>query len=107
VVLNRAAIGDSEPVEAGQTDAFVSGFVRGAISSGRPVVAVEGSEAPESSVPFFSQFDLATVDDVDLTAGKVAMVFALLGAKGDFGIKETADSLLPELLVPARSPKAE
>jgi hypothetical protein len=107
VVLNRAAIGDSEPVEAGQTDAFVSGFVRGAISSGRPVVAVEGSEAPESSVPFFSQFDLATVDDVDLTAGKVAMVFALLGAAGDFGIKETADSLLPELLVPARSPKAE
>lgn len=106
VVLNRAAIGASEPPEGGQTDAFISGFVRGAISTGRPLVAVEGSEAPQSSVSFFMQFDLATVDDIDLTAGKVAMVFALLGAKGDFGIKDSADSLLPELLVPARPRKA-
>jgi hypothetical protein len=38
------------------------------------------------------------VDSVDLTSGKVAMVFALLGAEGDFGVKETADRLLPDLL---------
>jgi len=106
VVLNRAAIGDFEPPAGGQTDAFITGFVQGAISSGRPVVAVEGSAAPQSAVSFFSQFELATVDDVDLTAGKVAMVFALLGAEGDFGIKDTADSLLPELLTPARPRKA-
>ena len=46
----------------------------------------------------------ATVDDVDATAGKVAMVFALLGANGDFGVKDSADRLLPELLVPTGSP---
>ena len=42
-----------------------------------------------------------TVDSIDLISGKVALVFALLGAEGNFGIKDSADSLLPELLVPA------
>jgi hypothetical protein len=102
IVLNRPALTDSESAENSATDAFIAGFIRGVTDAGKPTVAVEGTEAPESSIPFFSQFDLATVDDVDLTAGKVAMVFALLGAEGDFGIKDTADSLLPELLVPAR-----
>jgi hypothetical protein len=102
IVLNRPALTDSESPEKSATDTFTAGFVRGVTEAGKPTVAVEGTEVPESSVPFFTQFDLATVDDVDLTAGKVAMVFALLGAEGDFGIKDTADSLLPELLVPAR-----
>ena len=35
------------------------------------------------------------------------MVFALLGAEGNFGVKESADSLLPDLLTPiARLPVA-
>ena len=102
VVLTRASLGDLEPPEGGEVDSFVSGFVRGIAAAGKPTVSVEGTEAPESFVGFFNDFDVATVDDIDLTAGKVAMVFALLGAEGDFGIKETADSLLPELLVPAR-----
>jgi hypothetical protein len=76
--------------------------VEGIADSGRPTVSVEGTAAPESFVSFFNQFDVTTVDDIDLTAGKVAMVFGLLGAEGDFGVKGTADSLLPELLVPAR-----
>jgi hypothetical protein len=29
------------------------------------------------------------------------MVYALLGANGDFGVKDSADRLLPELLAPA------
>jgi Copper transport outer membrane protein, MctB len=38
------------------------------------------------------------VDDIDRTAGKVALVYALAGASGHFGVKDTADSLLPDLL---------
>ncbi len=30
------------------------------------------------------------------------MVFALLGAEGSFGVKGSADRLLPELLAPVR-----
>ena len=38
--------------------------------------------------------------DLDLVAGRVAMVFSLLGARGSFGVNETADRLLPDLLAP-------
>ena len=34
------------------------------------------------------------------------MVFAMLGAEGNFGVKGSADRLLPELLVPQSRPGA-
>jgi hypothetical protein len=45
---------------------------------------------------------MASVDDLDLTSGQLAMVFALLGADGSFGVKGSADQLLPDLLTGAR-----
>ncbi len=62
------------------------------------MVAVERRDTAPSTVPFFDEQGISTVDSVDLTSGKVALVFALLGAQGNYGVKETADSLLPELL---------
>lgn len=102
VVLVRGASGIPDPDEEDGTEQIESGMVRGIAESGVNSVAVERSDSEESSVPFFASFDVSTVDSVDLTSGKVAMVFALLGADGNFGIKSTAGSLLPELLVPAR-----
>jgi hypothetical protein len=67
-----------------------------------PAVGVETTTAEPSSVSFFAGNDLSSVDDVETTAGKVATVFALLGAEGNFGIKGSADRLLPDLLPPAR-----
>jgi hypothetical protein len=69
-----------------------------------PAVGVESSDAEPSSVSFFAGNDLSSVDDVETPAGKVATVFALLGAEGSFGIKGSADRLLPDLLPPAESP---
>ena len=43
----------------------------------------------------------ASVDNVDQLAGKVALVLALDGADGNFGVKDTADSLLPDLIEPS------
>jgi len=45
---------------------------------------------------------MASVDDIDLVAGRLAAVLALLGAEGSFGVKSSADSLLPDLLAPDR-----
>jgi hypothetical protein len=101
VVLVRSLPSDTSPEQRAQIDAFDTGIVEGVRSTGLNAVAVEETGAEESSVPWFASHDVATVDDVDAVAGKVAMVFALLGANGDFGVKETADSLLPELLVPS------
>ncbi len=100
VVLVRSVPGDVSPEDRALIEAFDTGLVRGVRSAGLNAVAVETTGVEESSVPWFADRDVATVDDVDAVAGKVAMVFALLGASGDFGIKDSADSLLPELLVP-------
>jgi hypothetical protein len=96
VVLVRGA--DPPDDDEGQTAAFNSGLIEGIADSDVPTVAVERSDSAESAVPFFTPFGVATVDSVDLTSGKVATVFALLGAEGSFGIKGTANALLPELL---------
>jgi len=103
VILVRPAQAELEPGDRAEVDALASGLVGGVAESGQPAVAVERSGVEESSIGFFQPFGVTTVDSADLTSGKVALVFGLLGAKGSFGIKDTANSLLPELLVPSQS----
>lgn len=96
VVLVR---GMTEPDDdEGRSEALVTGMIAGVAETGVSTVAVERSDASESSIAFFAPFDVASVDSVDLTSGRTALVFALLGAEGSFGIKGTANALLPELL---------
>lgn len=102
VILTRAPLGELEAEDLAESTALETGLTEGVADSGVPAVAVERSDAPESSIGFFLGFDVASVDNVDQIAGRAALVFALLGAEGSFGIKETADSLLPELLAPSR-----
>lgn len=104
VILVRGPAGtpDPEDEEDAGTTALETGMVTGVAAAGEPTVAVERSGVAESTIPFFEPLDVATVDNVDLTSGRVALVFSLLGAEGAFGSKDTADSLLPELLEPSR-----
>lgn len=103
IVLVRPAQPDLDPEQRAEVDALAAGLVSGVAEAGRPAVAVERSGVEESSIGFFQPFGVTTVDSADLTSGKVALVFGLLGAEGSFGIKDSANSLLPELLVPAQS----
>lgn len=101
VILAREPAGGLEGEAAEQTAALETGLTRGVAESGVMAVAVERSTRSDSSIPFFAPFGIPTVDNIDLVSGKVALVFALLGAEGNFGIKESANSLLPELLSPS------
>ena len=106
VVVVRPARPEPEDEEALAEDrsavAVETAMIAGVADSGQPVVAVERSGVADSSIPFFEPLDVASVDSVDFTSGQVALVFALLGAEGSFGVKDTANSLLPELLEPSR-----
>lgn len=79
-----------------------SGLVGGIAATRAPAVGVETSTDESSSISFFQANDLSSVDDVDRVAGRLALVLALLGAEGSFGVKGSADSLLPDLLAPPR-----
>jgi hypothetical protein len=88
------------PLQRGSAGNFESGLMSGILATKTPTVGVESSTAESSSISFFQGNDVSSVDDVDLVAGRLATVFALLGAEGSFGIKGTADRLLPDLLAP-------
>lgn len=103
VIVVRQTPEEMGPVQRSKAAALEAALMAGVTGTRTPAVGVETSSAEPSSVSFFMGNDLSSVDDVDVTAGKVAAVFALLGAEGSFGVKGTADRLLPDLLPPAGS----
>jgi Copper transport outer membrane protein, MctB len=100
VIVVRAQPQDMGSAQRAVVGRVESGLAQGITGTHTPAVGVESSGAEPSSISFFAGNDLSSVDDVDLVAGRLAAVFALLGAEGSFGIKGSADRLLPDLLSP-------
>jgi hypothetical protein len=100
VIVVRDQPSDMDEEDLSAVDRLETGLMDGLRATGAAVVGVETTGTDDSSIPFFQGAGVASVDDLDLVAGRVAMVFSLLGARGSFGVKETADRLLPDLLAP-------
>lgn len=98
VIVVRDQPEEMSLVQRERTNQLETALMDGIAATRAPAVGVETSTDESSSITFFQSTGLASVDDVDLTAGQLAMVFALLGADGSFGVKGTADQLLPDLL---------
>jgi hypothetical protein len=98
VVVVRDQPQDMGPVQRSTASQLESALLNGMRKTRTPVVGIETTDAEPSSISFFKSNDLSSVDDVEQTAGKLAMVFAMLGAEGNFGVKNSADRLLPDLL---------
>ncbi|HVY97216.1 MAG TPA: copper transporter [Solirubrobacterales bacterium] len=101
VIVVRDEPQDMGPVQRGRAGQLEAALMAGVTGTREPAVGVETSTAEPSSISFFQANDLSSVDDVEMTAGHVALVFAMLGAEGSFGVKSSADRLLPDLLAPA------
>jgi len=98
VIVVRDQPEDLGPAQRSRANQLESALMAGITGTRKAAVGVETTTGEPSSVSFFQSSDLASVDDVDLTAGQLAMVFSILGAEGSFGIKGSADRLLPDLL---------
>ena len=61
------------------------------------VVGCEGQDADVSCIPIYKAAGIPTVDNADTPAGRLSIVLALAGADGSFGVKDSADSFLPEV----------
>jgi hypothetical protein len=84
--------------------AFESGLLDGAGTSGVPRVGAELSSTQPSQVPWYQAHNISSVDDLDAIAGQAALVYALTGSRGAYGIKPTADSLLPNVVGASTQP---
>jgi hypothetical protein len=60
------------------------------------VVGVEATNTDPSQIGRYKSLKLSTSDSVDKSGGRIALVFALAGAQGNFGFKSTADQPLPD-----------
>jgi hypothetical protein len=102
VIVVRNQSEDLGPVQRTAASNLESGLMSGIAGTRVPAVGVETSTADPSSITFFQANDLSSIDDVELTAGQVALVFSMVGAEGSFGVKSSADRLLPDLLTQGR-----
>ncbi len=94
VVVFRAPREESAPAAA-FTRAFEVGLVGGLTRGAMQVVGVEATSSEPSQVPWYNDRRIASVDNVDELPGRAALVFALAGANGAYGVKDTAQALVP------------
>lgn len=94
VVVMRTA----EP-QAAETSRFLAGLYQGLGSAGVPVVGVEPVRVEQSAIPVFQRYRLSTVDGADTPVGALAMLLVLADpdAAGDYGVRDTADRILPPI----------
>jgi hypothetical protein len=94
VIVMRTA----EP-QKGESSRFLAGIYQGLGSAGVPVVGVEPTRVEQSAIPAFQRHRLSTVDGVDTPVGALAtlLVLADLDAAGDYGVRDTADRILPPI----------
>jgi hypothetical protein len=98
VVLARASV-EASGDDATVAQAFEDGLVRGLRAHDVPVVGVETTDANPSQIGWYKGHELSSVDDLDDPLGRAALVFALAGQRGSFGVKASADGgRLPPLL---------
>jgi hypothetical protein len=107
VIVVRDRPSDLNASRSDATDSLEEGLVDGIRRSGAiPVVGVERSDSDGSQIGFYTAHGFsATVDSIDLTSGRLALAYALSGVEGDYGVKASADRLLPDLRRPP-SPRA-
>ncbi|MHB8792778.1 MAG: copper transporter [Thermoleophilia bacterium] len=98
VIVTRA---DNEQVPA-YTD-LEKNFLLNLKELGIPAVGAEQEDAPVSEIPLFQSVDVSSVDNLDSRIGQVSVVYILSGEKGAFGVKPTADLLIPILRAPKQT----
>lgn len=62
---------------------------------GIPTLGVEKSSVHMSYIDKYKEYKIGTVDNVDTVMGRIAMVLAIGNETGNYGVKGTADSVLP------------
>ncbi len=101
VVVTRTA-----PPQSGETKDFLSGLYRGLARSGAPGIGVDSTSADPAGAPAFRRAGLSTVDSIERSNGRVALVLLLAGSKpGSYGLGPNAlDGVLPPVpVVPGRA----
>jgi hypothetical protein len=82
----------------------VTGRLINALKDNNPEMIILGTETsydPISYLQHLQNFQIAgTIDNIETIIGQTALVFTLTGLPGNYGVKSTAQQLLPTLMAP-------
>jgi hypothetical protein len=95
LVVARADPTGMSAEQSAASAALETGLLSGVAAVRVPAVGVELAGSEPSQIAWYKSRNISSVDDLDAPAGQAALAYALAGAHGAFGVKPTADSLLP------------
>jgi hypothetical protein len=102
VIVLRSDDKPADKEDAERLADLQDGIARGLVQTGVRVVGVERRASEPSSIGWFRDRDLSSVDNVDEPAGRAALVFVLAGNQGAYGRRDSAEALLPPVVGRAR-----
>jgi hypothetical protein len=95
--IGGAVVARTAQPQSGETKDFLSGLYRGLGRSGAVGVGVDSATADTAAAPAFRRAGLSTVDSIERSHGRVALVALLAGSSpGSYGVEDNAlDGVLP------------
>lgn len=102
VVVMRSSDKPADGDAAERLAELQDGIARGIVQTGVRAVGVERRASDPSSIGWFRDRELSTVDNIDEIAGRTALVFVLAGNEGAYGRRDSAQALLPPVVGRAR-----
>ena len=98
VVVMRSPDRPEDKEAADRIAELQDGIARGIVRTGVRAVGAERRASDPSSIGWFRDRELSSVDNIDETAGRAALVFVLAGSQGAYGRRDSAQALLPPVV---------
>lgn len=92
-------VGGTNSMESHFAKSFDQSLIQHLLDNGVKVFGVEGSQVEYSYMTDYQQYNITTIDNIDLSPGQIALVFAMEGEPGNYGVKPTAQKFMPSLPV--------
>ena len=102
VIVMRSSDKPADNGDADRLRDLQDGIARGLFQTGVRVVGAERRGSEPSSIGWFRDRKLSSVDNLDEQAGRAALVFVLAGNEGTYGRRDSAEALLPAVVGRAR-----
>lgn len=88
---------DADTDEGKVFDGFERGVVAGLSQQSLRVVGVENTTTEPTNIEWYNSLGLSTVDNIQEFSGYYSLVSIFNGAKGDYGYKDSADLIVPQV----------
>jgi hypothetical protein len=90
-------VGGTDDLNMFLASSFDQGLITHCLEKNLKIFGVETSQTSFSYMEQYQENNISTVDNIDLSLGQIALVYALEGEPGHYGIKPTAKRFMPSV----------